>query len=865
MEDDDKTRGDLIDELIRLRRRVAELEKKGAERTEAEQELAEIFSMSLDMICIADIHTATFIKVNPAFTNNLGWSEKELLKTPFVDFVHPEDVDATLRVIEEKLKKGEKIISFENRYRCKNGDCRWLSWVSHPVPERGITYAIAHDITARKQAEEKTLESEKEKAILNEIARVFLTVPDDRIYANVLTILLKVFHSQYGLFGFIGEGGDLVIPSLTGEIWSVCGASEKSNVFPRHSWGESLWGKAIREQQSIISDGPFKTPAGHVPIKNFMTVPVIFHGKTIGIFSAANNEGGFTQGDRLLLERIADYVSPILASRLQRDAEERDRKRAEKTLRDRERILQKIFDILPVGLWFVDKHGKLLRGNPRGIAIWGAEPLVSPDQYGVFKARRLPSGEEIAPDDWVLVHTIREGVTIENEMLEIDAFDGRKRIVLNYTAPLLDDDGTVQGAIVVNQDITEQTRTEAEKERLEAELRHSQKMEAIGTLAGGIAHEFNNILGIVLGNAELAREDIPDWNPARHHLDEIKSAAMRAKEVVRQLLTFSRRSEEQKRTLDLVPIIKEATRFLRSSIPMNIEFRMNMPAQCRSVEADSTQIHQILINLCSNAAHAMEDFGGILEFALADITLDNNSPFVSRELAPGDYVMLTITDTGCGIPPGILERIYDPYFTTKEVGKGTGMGLAIVHGIVENHGGSIQVESRPGKGTTFRIFFPAGRGRIQSQTVPAERFPAGAESILFVDDEESISNLCRLLLERLGYRVHSETSPVRALQIFAADPSRFDLVITDMTMPEMNGDRLLEEVLQIRPDVATILCTGYSERMDEQRARQIGAGAYALKPLNRAELARLVRMVLDDAPGRRGEIFTGPDNRGGDG
>lgn len=394
--------------------------------------------------------------------------------------------------------------------------------------------------------------------------------------------------------------------------------------------------------------------------------------------------------------------------------------------------------------------------------------------------------------------------------------------------------------------LLERKRAEDENRALEAQLRQAQKMEAVGTLAGGIAHEFNNILGIILGNAELAREDLPKSNPAHFNLGEIKTASLRAKEIVRQLLTFGRKTEENRQPVSLVPVIREAIKLLRSSIPAYIQFEEDISADGCCVLADSTQIQRILLNLGTNAAHAMETTGGILRFSLHVMTFPHANQNHASRMRSGRYVVLQGSDTGKSIPPDIVERIFDPYFTTKGVGKGAGLGLSVVHGIVERHGGSIEVDSKPAHGTTFKIFFPVETRLFEPGFDISDQPPTGHERILFVDDE-AIAAVWSSILARLGYQVQAETDPEQALKLFAADPDQFDLLITDMTMPVMTGDQLIKKALQIRPDLKTILCTGYSQQVDETTAIRLGAKAYTLKPLDLTQLAITVRKVLDGA------------------
>ncbi len=396
-------------------------------------------------------------------------------------------------------------------------------------------------------------------------------------------------------------------------------------------------------------------------------------------------------------------------------------------------------------------------------------------------------------------------------------------------------------------DITSRKKAEEEKAALEAQLLHAQKMESIGTLSGGIAHDFNNLLGIILGNAELAMEDVPEWHPAKGNINEIRTASLRARDVVKQLLSFGRKTDPKKKPVKLVQIVEDALKFLRSSIPTSIEIHQNIPNDTdNTILADSTQINQVMINLFTNAAHAMEDTGGVITIGIQNIYLDQVSAPFYPDLLPGNYIKLTVSDTGTGIDHEIKDRIFDPYFTTKEVGKGTGIGLSVVHGIVKSHNGAISVDSKFGKGTTFNILFPVAEEEAVIETESVEKLSTGNERILFVDDEKSMAEIGRRRLERLGYQVEARTNPIEALELFRAAPDQFDLVITDMTMPHITGDRLLKEILKIRPDMPTILCTGFSEKIDEEKAKKIGVRQYIEKPFDKGKLSRLVRKVLDN-------------------
>ncbi len=384
-----------------------------------------------------------------------------------------------------------------------------------------------------------------------------------------------------------------------------------------------------------------------------------------------------------------------------------------------------------------------------------------------------------------------------------------------------------------------------DRKLLEAQLLQSQKMESIGTLAGGIAHDFNNILFPIMGYAEMSLNALPPESSARKNMMEILKAADRARELVGQILTFSRQSRQERKPLRIDPIIRETVKLLRATLPPNIVIRQNIAEECPCVIADPSQIHQILMNLCTNAYHAMEDRGGILTVGLKPICIGEKDRKPSPDMFPGKYLKLTVSDTGCGMTREVMGRIFDPYFTTKETGKGTGLGLSIVHGIVKTHEGHISVYSQPGKGTVFEICLPRqDRCPLPPPSVSEGPAVGGNERILLVDDELSIVRMLQSMLEELGYRVKARTSSVEALCAFQAGPKNFDLIITDLTMPNMSGVELAGEVIQIRGDIPVILCTGFSEILSEEKRSAIGIRKIIMKPVLRVEIAKAIREVL---------------------
>lgn len=429
------------------------------------------------------------------------------------------------------------------------------------------------------------------------------------------------------------------------------------------------------------------------------------------------------------------------------------------------------------------------------------------------------------------------------EDIEIHAKKASGReMICRYSCQIITVEGE-QKILSIAYDITLEKQMEKERETLQGQLTQSSKMEAIGTLAGGIAHDFNNILSVVLGFTELALDSVEKDNPLEGDLQEIYAAGSRAKELVSQILTFARQSDEELKPIHVDFIIKEVLKFIRSSIPTTIGIKQDITSSAL-VLANATQLHRIIMNLCTNAAYSMEKGGGELGVSLKDVVV---GPDMGRSISlkPGNYVEIKVSDVGEGIDPLIVDRIFEPYFTTKKAGEGTGMGLAMVHGIVETYGGQIFVESKSGEGTVFSVYLPVARGNGCHQQYRAGGLPTGQERILFVDDELQIVTMADRMLSRLGYSVTTMTSSVEALEFFRNNPDAFDLLISDVTMPEMSGDQLAQEILEIIPNMPIILCTGYSKTFSEEAASQIGVKAFAYKPIVREDLAQTVRDVLN--------------------
>ena len=510
-----------------------------------------------------------------------------------------------------------------------------------------------------------------------------------------------------------------------------------------------------------------------------------------------------------------------------------ERKHVEEALRESEEKYRTVLEANPDPVVVYDIEGKVTYFNPAFTRV-----------FGWTLAERLGNKMDI----FVPAEALRETKMMIEKVLAGERFSSietlrynkkGKTIPVNVSGAIYKDkNGNPIGSVINLRDISHQ-------KKLETQLKQAQKMEAIGTLAGGIAHDFNNILSSVIGYTELALDNEERGSFQYNNLQEVLSAGNRAKDLVKQILTFSRQADQKQKPIQVKPLVKEALRMLRASIPSTVEVEQYVQSDAL-VMGDPTQIHQILMNLCTNAAHAMEDNGGLLTVSLLDVEPD--SDFISRhpDLKPGPYIKLTVTDTGHGISPDVMEKIFDPFFTTKEKGKGTGLGLSVVHGIVLSHGGAIYVYSEPGKGSTFEVCLPVIENRFKPKERAERPIPTGNERILFIDDEPVIANLGKQVLESLGYDVVARNSSIEALELFKEKKDCFDLVITDMTMPHMTGEKLAEKLMQIRPDIPVILCTGFNFMIDEQKALHMGIRAFISKPMLKREIAETIRQVLDE-------------------
>ena len=520
-----------------------------------------------------------------------------------------------------------------------------------------------------------------------------------------------------------------------------------------------------------------------------------------------------------------------------------ERKRVEEAYVLAEEKYRSIFENAIEGIFQTDLDGRILSANPAFARIVGYDSPEEITNAVTDVAVQLYADPERRAE---LVRQIHVFGTVQEFEARWCRKDGsiayislNVRAVYGEAGEIVFLEGTVQ-------DITD-------RKALESRLLQAQKMEAIGTLAGGIAHDFNNILAAIMGYAEMTRNKLGGRHDLQLYLDQVLKSCDRAKNLVAQILTFSRKADQEIRPIDMGPLVKESLKMLRATLPSTIKINVNLRQDLCVVLAEPTHIHQVILNLCTNAAQAMREKGGVLEVGLQKIEVTPQTAILQKDLGPGPYVTLTVGDTGSGISPGILDRIFDPFFTTKQRGEGTGLGLSVVYGIVKRCGGIITVQSEIGGGSVFTVYLPAVSHELESEADSFEPDASGYERILFVDDEDTLVKMAQESLNELGYQVVTTTSSEKALELFRYRPYSFDLVITDMTMPGMTGASLAVELMKIRPDLPVILCTGFSELITEEQARSMGIREFILKPVSFREIARHIRRILSSPRARQAD------------
>ncbi|WP_306548847.1 PAS domain S-box protein [Desulfobulbus sp.] len=744
-----------------------------------------LFEQSPDGVLILDPETQRFLDFNTAAHRQLGYSREEFAQLGVADVEAMETREDIGARIAQVMRDGKA--DFETMHRARSGELRNVLVLARAVDFHGrpICHCVWRDITERKCAESALRESEARLRAITETVNEAIVAMDER-----------------GLVTFWNPAAERMFGYTSDE---AVGMNLHQLIAPQ------------RYQQAFQAAFSRYLQTGQ--------------GKAVGatIELQARHKTGRELSIELSLAAHPDQRG-WHAIGVVRDVSER--KKSEETLRESEERFRVLHDASFGGIVIHDQ-GVILDCN-QGLADitgYSRQELIGMD------------GLKLIAPHWreTVLEKIRQQV---EQAYDIEGLrkDGTV-FPLNVRGSTIPYKGRLV-RVTEFRDITERRRAEEERKNLQRQLVQSQKMEAIGALAGGIAHDFNNILGAVLGYTELAKRALPQQSLAGKSLDKVLEACDRAASLVRQILAFSRQTDSERVPLRPGQIVKEAVKLLRPTLPSTIVIKHTIDSS-RLILADPTHIHQIVVNLCTNAFHAMEHTGGKLDVTLTDRELGRDDLGQQWAMEPRKFVMLAVGDTGPGIPAEIKARIFDPYFTTKEIGKGTGMGLAIIHGIVSSYGGFIDCTSELGKGTLFEVYFPAVEQALDAPLQPAEMIPMGKERILYVDDEVMLAEMNKEILEQLGYQVEIHTSSQEALAAFQNTPDQFDVVVTDQTMPGMTGIDLARRMLQIRPHIPIILCTGHSTLITQEQVKALGVREFALKPLTRKELATLVRKALD--------------------
>ena len=764
-------------------------ERKRAELAlrESNRKFQLIFQHSLDAIFLLELETGRILDTNPTAEKLLQYRKEAMLGHLFSMF-YPRRRQGWLGQWRRLLQEQGAIYE-EGEYRRGSGDSWPMELTATSVPWEGRKTILVtlRDASKRLQAEEALRESEQRYAMAVSAGK--MGIWDYRPETNT-------FYTDDNLKAMYGYASDELSERLEDSEKGVHPHDKKRML---HSMREHLNGQTSQfevEYRAIRKDGTF------------------FWAVTRGSIVAWNSERP---------SRVMGTVSDIS---LQKQVEE-----------ERARLVETI-EQAAESIMVTNVEGMILYVNPafERTSGYGREEILGE------KPRILKSGKHDAAFYEHMWRVLLAGNVWKGRITN-RCKDGSLVVEETTISPLRGGTNEIEGFVALKQDISYQME-------LEKQLRQAQKMEAIGTIAGGIAHDFNNILYAVIGYADLAKEDIPEDSRAWGCINEVRQAGKRAAELVNQILTVSRQTEQERVPMYIQPVLKEALKLLHGSIPATISIESEIDETCGAILGDPTQIHQVIMNLCTNAYHAMREKGGKMRVLLQRSEVAPLSANGGGGFNTGNFVRLSIEDSGCGMSDYVLERIFDPYFTTKKLAEGTGLGLAMVHGIVQLHGGSITVHSEEGKGSTFYVYFPEIEAQVEEEADEVEVVKTSAsEHVLFVDDEASLVTMIEMLLKGLGYRVSAFTESAKAWQAFEAQPDDFDIVVTDQTMPGMTGAELSQRILALRSNTPIVLCTGFSEMVQEEEAKKLGISEYMRKPIVNSELVRIIGHLLEKRRG----------------
>ncbi|MEW6349335.1 MAG: PAS domain S-box protein [Thermodesulfobacteriota bacterium] len=832
-----RTEGRPREDLIGILRTAGNVFGNALERKRAEESLREsearfrsIFENEHVVMFLVDPATGSIVDANPAAAAFYGYAREELrcMKGHEINTL---PADQHFQVMQRATSLTQT--HFEFRHRLADGRFRDVEVATGPITVGGrdLLYSIVLDITERKRSVNRL---ERELRINEALARVYEPlVAESSSIEEVTDMIVRtcadLTGSTEGYAARISEQESLSFVSTY--LVKGCPADGQEGRFfaPKtpDAQFEALWKCGLFEGEPFFTNDPSHHPAAkgvpgwHVPIKNFLAVPVMAGKEVIGQISLANSDRDYDEKD---LEVVSRLARPY-AIGLWRMKTEQHRQRLEKAV---EQATETII--------ITDAEGLITYVNPAFEQTTGYSSAEAMGKTpGILKSGK--HNDEFYQELW---GSITKGHPWTGRFINKKK-DGSLFEEEASVSPIRDHSGRIISYVAVKRDVTRESA-------MERQLRRAQKMESIGTLAGGIAHDFNNILTVIAGFAELALIALPEGSETRSDLEQVVRAAGRATDLVKQILAFSRQGEQARVPMSLMPLIKETTKFLRASLPSTIELQQKIKPVTGRILADPTQIQQVLMNLCTNASHAMREQGGLLCMGLDQTELSHEDPALDPDMGEGPFVRLTVSDTGHGIPEEFRERIFEPYFTTKKPGEGTGLGLAVVHGILKSHGGTIRVQSEEGKGSVFNVYLPVVEEELPDETRIATPLPRGKERILVVDDEEDVALLGQRMLQGLGYQVTATTSSQEALETFRDHPELFDLVLTDMTMPKMTGKVLSVELIAVRPDIPVILCTGFSDQITDDEVRGLGIRSLLMKPISLDKIAHAVRSALDNIP-----------------
>jgi len=769
-------------QILGIARDVTERKKWEEALRESEQKYRVIVEQGHDAVFI--YRGDRFLFVNSKAAEITGYSREELLERNIWTLLHPEDRERVKEIGRKRAEGKEAPARYTARFLTRTGEVRYGEFAVSRISFDGGYAALGavRDITESLEAERKLRESEEK-------LRAIITGAHDAV--------IMVGGRQEVLFW--NPAAERIFGYKEGE---VIGKKLPAILAP---------GEFARAYENGFLG--FETNrAGTAP------------GKRIELKAMRRDGTGFPVELSVSGVKIGEEQGIILIGRdiSERVKAEEDRRLLAAAVEQTDEVVM-VTD--PEGrIEYINRAGKRAKEDIPGEAA-GKRPeqIFRDGAKAIFSEAR---------------GTLNKGRSWSGQ-LKLKKKGRSPRLFQITAAPVLDGLGKVVRHVYVMRDVTREAA-------LEAELRQAQKLEALGTLAGGVAHDFNNILTSIIGFTEMALDDAPPKSRLRSNLEEVFVAGKRGKDLVNQILAFSRRKEQEKSPIRVHLILKEALKLLRPGLSPTIRIQQDLRSEAE-VLADPTQVYQMFMNLCTNAGDAMQMKGGVLEVRLEEVALSEDEARRHPDLRPGRFLKLTVRDTGCGMEKAVMDHIFEPYFTTKKQGRGTGMGLSVVHGIVKDLGGAITVSSRPGEGSTFQVFLPVHEPKTGKPGEQDHALPRGKESILLVDDDEQNVRVGKKILEDLGYRVTFSTNPRKALRTFRADPEAFDIAVVDVTMPGIPGDELAAKLLKVRPDLPVILCSGYNERMTRERARALGALEYILKPFDRSRFARTVRRILDQA------------------